>query len=390
MDIVVSGVGMVSALGIGVEENIARIRKGESGVSASPSVLRTRNALPVGELKRTNRELAALLGVEDRPVSRTALLGAVAAEEALDSALLQGNSRVGLVSSTSVGGMDLSEEFFPEFMRDENKGRLRYVRMHDCAASTDFIAEHCRISGYRTTLSTACSSAANAIMAGCRILKHGMADAVVAGGIDALSRFTLNGFKSLQILDDRLCRPFDDTRSGLNLGEGAGYLVLQREGDAKRAYCRLSGYANRNDAFHQTASSEDGEGAFLAMKAALEKAGLSPADIGYLNVHGTGTPNNDLTEGRAVRRLFGDRIPPFSSTKAFTGHALAAAGGIEAVLCALSIQRGFLYPNLNFRKPMHGLDLYPLQEFRVEAGVDHVLSNSLGFWGNCATLVFSR
>ena len=391
MGIVVTGVGIVSALGIGVDGNLAAICKGESGISASPKLLKTANRLPVGELRFSNEELHDLLEIpHSEHLSRTALLGILAVREAMKCVDIDFSKRVGLVSSTSVGGMDLTEHFFVKFMEDDTAGRLRDVRMHDCAASTEAIARHCNINGYKTTISTACSSAANAVIAGAKLLKHNIVDYVVVGGADALSAFTLNGFKSLMILDESPCRPFDATRAGLNLGEGAGYLLLQREEDVKAYYCRLAGYANRNDAYHQTASSAEGNGAYLAMSEALQMANVAPCDVAYVNAHGTGTGNNDASESAAFVRLFGGKMPPFSSTKAFTGHTLAAAGGIEAVLSVLAIKLGCRYPNLNFSTPIPEYGLTPLCKYEDGVSVDSVLTNSFGFGGNCSSLLFTR
>ena len=391
MGIVVTGVGIVSALGIGVDGNLAAICKGESGISASPKLLKTANRLPVGELRFSNEELHDLLEIpQSEHLSRTALLGILAVREAMKCVDIDFSKRVGLVSSTSVGGMDLTEHFFVKFMEDDTAGRLRDVRMHDCAASTEAIARHCNINGYKTTISTACSSAANAVIAGAKLLKHNIVDYVVVGGADALSAFTLNGFKSLMILDESPCRPFDATRAGLNLGEGAGYLLLQREEDVKAYYCRLAGYANRNDAYHQTASSAEGNGAYLAMSEALQMANVAPCDVAYVNAHGTGTGNNDASESAAFVRLFGGKMPPFSSTKAFTGHTLAAAGGIEAVLSVLAIKLGCRYPNLNFSMPIPEYGLTPICKYEDGVSVDSVLTNSFGFGGNCSSLLFTR
>jgi 3-oxoacyl-[acyl-carrier-protein] synthase-1 len=227
-------------------------------------------------------------------------------------------------------------------------------------------------------------------MFGARLIRHGILDCVVAGGTDALSVFTLNGFKSLMILDEEPCRPFDETRKGLNLGEGAGYVVLQREDTLeKEAYCFLSGYANRNDAYHQTASSASGDGGYLAMKSAFEMAGISPEEVSYINVHGTGTGNNDASEGAALKRLFGDDVPEFSSTKGYTGHTLAAAGGIEAVFSVMAVNKGYIYPNLRFETPISGLGLVPQTSFLEKGRLDNVLTNSFGFGGNCTSLLFS-
>ena len=391
MGIVVTGVGVVSALGFGVEKNLASIRKGESGISAVPKILKTTNQLPVGELPMTNEELHVMLGIDPgEHLSRTALLGMLAVKEAMACVDIDFSKRVGLVSSTSVGGMDLSEHFFEDFIEDDSKGRLRDVKMHDCAASTDVIARYCGINSYTTTLSTACSSAANAVIAGAKLLKHNIVDYVVVGGSDALSAFTLNGFKSLMILDEKHCRPFDATRAELNLGEGAGYLLMQREEDAASYYCRLGGSSNRNDAHHQTASSEEGNGAYLAMSEALQMAKLSPEDVSYINAHGTGTGNNDASESAAFIRLFGDKMPPFSSTKAFTGHTLAAAGGIEAVFSVMAIRQNCRYPNLNFMTPIPEYGLKPVVNYEENVSVDSVLTNSFGFGGNCSSLLFTR
>ncbi len=391
MKIVVGGVGLVSALGSGVDANIAAMREGRRGIALSPSILRTGNKIPVGEFALTNDQMHRRLNIPTKcHLSRTALLGISAVREAMNDAKIPKALRVGLVSATSVGGMDLTEGFFRVFMTEESRGRLRDVRMHDCGASTDAIARYGGIDGYRTTISTACSSAANAIMMGAKLLRHGIVDCAVAGGTDALSAFTLNGFKSLMILDEKPCRPFDENRAGLNLGEGAGYVVLMREADATNPYCFFEGYANRNDAYHQTASSADGNGAYLAMSDALAMAGIEPSRVDYVNVHGTGTLNNDASEGAALQRLFGKDIPPFSSTKGFTGHTLAAAGGIEAVFSALAVRYGMLFPNINFKTPITGSGLVPVCEFAEGKDIKCVLSNSFGFGGNCSSLVFAK
>ncbi len=390
---VVTGIGVVSALGTGVQENLNALTCMKSGISDFPEILVTGNRLPVGEVKLTNVELASVLGLsEDRHMSRTAMLGMLAAKEALDDACPDPGLRVGLVSSTSVGGMDLTEHFFADFMQDPDSGRLRDVVMHDCCASTDAIANYCGIKGYRTTVSTACSSAANALMIADRLIRHGILDCVVAGGTDALSAFTMNGFKSLRILDDRRCRPFDVSRAGLNLGEGAGYVVLMREdlatGDV--GYCKLAGYANKNDANHQTAVSENGDGAYLAMCEAIAMSGISPECVSYINVHGTGTLNNDSSESKALKRVFGDNVPPFSSTKGYTGHTLAAAGGIEAVFSVLSIRDGAIWPNLGFESQDDDCSLSPQVRLVTGTDVKCVISNSFGFGGNCSSVVFVK
>jgi 3-oxoacyl-[acyl-carrier-protein] synthase-1 len=290
--------------------------------------------------------------------------------------------------------MDKTESFFPEFLTDNKSGRLQNVVNHECGAVTELVADGLGIKDFISTISTACSSSANSIFFGARLIKHNLLDVVVAGGADALTKFTLNGFNTLQILDKEWCMPFDENRRGLNLGEGAGFVVLVSEkiaaGLHENVYCRLSGYSNANDAHHQTASSPDGAGSYAAMKGALALSGLQPSDISYINLHGTGTYNNDISEGTAIQRLFAPHYPKMSSTKAFTGHTLGASGGIEAVFAALAVKNNLVYPNLRLTTPMEALPFVPEKVFQKNITVKHVLSNSFGFGGNCSSLIFSK
>lgn len=392
----IAGVGVISAIGNNVSEHLASFEQGHAGMAAI-TFLDTihRHQLPVAEVKLTNEELIALTGLSTHN-SRTALLSLIAAQEALADAAIHNLSdlRTGFVSANTVGGMDKSEDFFVQFLTDNNKGKLKNVFDHECGSMTEIVADQLGITDFMTTISTACSSSANAIFYGARLIKNDVLDVVIAGGADALTKFTLNGFNTLMILDKEFCKPFDENREGLNLGEGAGYVVLVSDKVAKTLtrpiYCKLSGYNNSNDAYHQTASSPDGTGSYLAMKGALDKSELKPSDINYINLHGTGTPNNDGSEGSAVKRLFGPACPPMSSTKSFTGHTLGASGGVEAVFSALAIKQGIIYPNLRFKTPMTDLQLEPETRFLKEQDIKHVMSNSFGFGGNCTSLIFSR
>ncbi|MEP7278540.1 MAG: beta-ketoacyl-[acyl-carrier-protein] synthase family protein [Bacteroidota bacterium] len=392
----VAGVGVVSAIGNNTTSNLLALEKGNAGIGAI-TLLDTihRGILPVAEVKLDNRQLAALTGFSPE-VSRTALLGMLAAKEAWQDAGIAHTAglRTGFVSANSVGGMDKTESFFAEFLKNNKSGRLKNAVNHECGAVTELVADGLGIKNFITTISTACSSSANSIFFGARLIKHNLLDVVVTGGADALTKFTLNGFNTLQILDKALCMPFDENRRGLNLGEGAGYLVLVSEkvaaGIKDRLYCRLSGYSNANDAHHQTASSPDGAGSYLAMKGALELSGLQTTDISYINLHGTGTFNNDISEGTAIQRLFEPHYPAMSSTKAFTGHTLGASGGIEAVFSSLAIRHNFIYPNLRLKTPMQALPFVPEKLFQKNITVNHVLSNSFGFGGNCSSLIFSK
>ena len=388
---------MVSALGYNVGENLYSLRRNRSGIAPLRYLQTSHTEFPVGEVKMTNEGMMFLLDIsENEPTTRTALMGMLAVREALQTANLwkNGNLRIAFINGTTVGGMDKSEQFYIDFIENDTKNA--YISTHDCGACTEMIADYFGIFSQVDTISTACSSAANAIVLGAELLKSGRADIVVAGGSECITKFHLNGFNTLMILDHEPCRPFDATRAGLNLGEGAAYIVMETaEYFQKRKanfppLCELKGYANTCDAFHQTASSPDGEGAYLAMKKAIEDARLTVEQIDYINAHGTGTTNNDLSEGTAIMRLFGENIPLVSSTKSFTGHTTSAAGGVEAVISILALSHNFIPANLNFSSQMPELPFVPATNQQLTKPLQHILSNSFGFGGNDTSLIFSK
>lgn len=394
--IAVTGMGIISSIGNNVEENFKSLITKKHGIS-DIEILQTKfsGTLKLGEIKLSNDELAKKLHLPgDHACTRTTLLGMIALQEAVESSGINNINEfpTGLISSTSVAGMDVTENYFYNY--EDHPDKQKFIASHDAGYSSMQLADFIGLKGMVSTISTACSSAANAIMMGAKLIKNGVLDRVIVGGTDSLSKFTLNGFNSLMIVTDTYNTPFDDNRKGLNLGEAAAFLVLESEEvvkkQNKKILAYLSGYGNANDAHHQTASSENGEGAYLAMKKAIGISGISKQDIDYINVHGTATPNNDFAEGTAMLRIFGeDNVPDFSSTKAFTGHTLAAAAGIEAVYSILSLQRNTIYPNLNFKDKMHEFNLIPVTEVK-EKPIQNVLSNSFGFGGNCSTLIFSK
>lgn len=391
----VSGYGVVSALGFGVKSNLEALLNETHGLS-NPQYLKTENSnFIVGEVKASNAELQSRLDVDfPSDNSRTALLGLIAAHEAVQMANMDADllAKTGFYSGTSVGGMDLTENQYKSMMADGAANYKKYFEKHDCGYSTEVIANALGLKGTLSTISTACSSSANTIMQAARMIKSGKADCVVAGGTDALSRFTLNGFNSLMIHDVDYCKPFDQNRKGLNLGEGAAYLVLESESSLrKRNHTPLGevvGYGNSNDAYHQTASSPEGRGAANSIRKALAVAGLSPDAIDYVNAHGTGTKNNDESESLALKTIFDGAVPPYSSTKCFTGHTLAAAGAIEAVYSLLAIEKQMVFANPNVVDPM-GIIQPPVAKTREES-ITHVLSNSFGFGGNCSAIIYSK
>lgn len=394
--IAITGMGIISSIGNNVEENFVSLQTRKHGISEIENIdTNLAGKIKTGEIKLTNKQLLERLKiVEDNNFTRTALLGMVAAKEAIENAGITeiNQYKTGLISSTSVAGMDVTEKYF--YTYEDFPEMHKYISAHDAGYSSLAIADYLQLKGMVSTISTACSSAANAIMMGAKLIKSGILDRVIVGGTDALSKFTLNGFNTLMILTDSYNTPFDNDRKGLNLGEAAGFLVLESEEivkkENKKVLAYLSGYGNANDAHHQTASSDNGQGAFLAMEKAFKISGLQKEEIDYINVHGTATPNNDLSEGRAMVRIFGEEnVPEFSSTKAFTGHTLAAAAGIEAVYSILALQNDAIFPNLNFKNKMEEFNLIPVTELKNKK-INHVLSNSFGFGGNCSTLIFSK
>ena len=408
--IVIVSSGIISAIGYNVALHLESLQQGRTGIRLRPKHVSGNLNLPVGEIDCSNGTLVSMIEERLTPSSgkmlpylsaaempRSTLLSIIAGWEAWQPVRhFTDKLKTGIVSANTVGGMDITEKHFKD--RNGHPDSFDYVvfRNHECCRITEWTQRVLGIRGWSTTISTACSSSANSLMTAARLLKQNHLDMVLAGGVDALTAFTINGFNALKILDRNLCQPFDEQRRGLNLGEGAAYLVLCREETAKNlklpVMAVLSGYANNNDAYHQTASSPEGTGNILAMTNALKSAGLSMADIDYINLHGTGTDNNDLSEGKAVQSICeaeGSAVPAASSTKAFTGHTLGAAGAVEAVFSCLAIQEQAVWPHLRLERPMAALSWQPQTTFRRQ-NIRHVLSNSFGFGGNCSSLVFSK
>jgi len=391
--IVITGFGVVSAIGIGKEETLRALVNGISGIQRICYLATAHNNFLVGEVHIGNEQMMQMVGSHDEFATRSSLLGQIALREAIaDAKLTKEDIRhTHFISGTTVGGMDKREANYVNEDNADAKGA--YVATYNCADCTDMIASLFGDFASLSTISTACSSAINAIVSGADKLQVGDADIVIAGGTESLSKFHLNGFNSLMILDHEQCKPFDVNRQGLNLGEGAAYIVLETMESAKargvKPIAVLSGYANRCDAFHQTASSPDGEGAYLAMSEALRMANIKPSDIDYINAHGTGTPNNDASESNAIMRVFGEGYPPVSSTKSFTGHTTSASGSIEAAFCLLAMQHSFIPANLNWHTPMED-GIIPVKETIFNRNLTHVMTNAFGFGGNDSCLIFSE
>ena len=387
-DIVITGAGIVSAIGNDTSSVLVSLKNETSGIGEMRYLSSVHKELPVGEVKLSDNQLKDILGLpHEQIISRTTLLGAVALKQAVrDAAITTDGKRIVIINGTTVGGMDVTENLFP---LTSHLSPLIIQLSHDCGSCTKDIAALCGISAEVCTVSTACSSALNAVILGAEMLKNDEADIVIAGGTEGLSKFHLNGFNTLMILDHQRCRPFDETRNGINLGEGAAYVVLQRKEDCNGAFkAYISGYSNACDAFHQTATSEEGTGPVLAMSQALKMSSLNTSDIDYVNAHGTGTPNNDLTESVAIKKVFGNDLPDISSTKAYTGHTTSASGAIELVICLLAMEHNFIPSNLGCTTPLQG-GIVP-SKGKTDCQVDNVMCNAFGFGGNDSSLIISK
>jgi 3-oxoacyl-(acyl-carrier-protein) synthase len=396
--IVVTGMGAICALGATIDQIHTSLVSCQSGIDTIQHLDTIHSYLPAGEIPYSDTLLADMAGVSHlQGITRTGLISLIAAQQAVAHAGLPATPdvRTGFISATTVGGMREFERYYIPLQDLSLEGEFtQYAATLDSAVHTEMVARQIGVTEYVTTVSTACSSSSNALILGAEMIRHGLLDRVICGGADAFCKFTINGFNSLMILDKQPCRPFDKTRSGLNLGEGAAYLVIESEAIARqrnaKVHAVLAGYSNSNDAFHQTASSPDGRGAMLSMQRACDMAGVPLSAIDYINAHGTATENNDLSECLAIQQLFEGHSPYFSSTKAYTGHTLAAAGSLEAVFSILGMTHGQVYPNLRFTQRMDEVAISPVSSLLTGQDIRHCLSNSFGFGGSNTSLLLSR
>jgi len=415
---VVTGLGIPTAAGCGVSAMWDALRTGRSGLGpltlfASPRYGRHQ----VGQVRVDVDQLA-----RDVRGSRSDKLAWIAAREAILQSGLPAPAtgalaeRTGVLLGSTVAGMLGTEEVVGALLRENPQSairnpqllgaeeapgrllrgqspRLTPLRYHECASATDLCARRLGALGPTATFSTACSAGALAIATAAGLIENDELDVALAGGADSLSRLTLNGFGSLLLLDPDGCRPFDAARAGISLGEGAAMLVLEAEETAHargaRILARLSGWGASCDASHPTAPDPQGGGATAAMQQALERGGLPPSDIGFVLAHGTGTPDNDVMEARALRRVFDGAVPPFASVKRFFGHTLAASGAIQAVAAVQVLREQAAPANLGFENSDPKIGLRPEREFQSRQ-LQQVLSNSFGFGGNNVALVFAR
>jgi 3-oxoacyl-(acyl-carrier-protein) synthase len=262
------------------------------------------------------------------------------------------------------------------------------------AAHGETLAHRLGLRGPRHTVVTACSSGAVALAEAAELIADGVVDCAVAGGVDAVTRLCFMGFNALKLLDPEPCRPFDRDRRGMSIGEGAAFIVLEAAEHARargaRAYAELAGHGMTTDAHHVTAPQPEGEGMVRAMRAALAAGGVAPAAVGYVNAHGTATPQNDRIEARAIRQVFNSGRVLVSSSKSMIGHTMAAAGSLEAVATILSLTHETVPPTANLTTPDPEVDFDCVPRVAREALVEHAISNSFGFGGQNVTLLFRR
>ncbi len=382
-EIVVTGMGIVSAAGVGQAATSAALRSNRSGLGK----LRRFESPRCGDLPVAEVDPQTAPGQAGTP--RGLQLAELAVREALAErgmrAALPPSPRLGLSVGTCVGGMPETERALVDQGLSPTANPTLWGQ-HGCAAITTALADRCGFEGPALTLSTACSSGAQAIAAAADLLRSEVADLVVAGGVDVLCRLTLNGFAALLAVDPDGCRPFDRNRRGMSLGEGAAFLVLERAATSRAtALAELLGSGNSCDAHHATAPHPEGAGAAQAIRGALRAAAVEPGEIDYINAHGTGTRDNDCAEGRALRAVFGDAVPALSSTKRVFGHSLGAAGAIEAVTCILAMREGFLPGTAGLDEVDPDCEVTPLRQ-PTAAQPRTVLSNSFGFGGNNTVL----
>ena len=392
--VVVSGLGVVSPYGAGVKTFWAGLATGECAIRPITVIdtegFRSRVAAEVPA------EVAAALGVSRRR-SRADRLALAAAREAVADADLAPADRadMALVVGAVGGGMLEGEGWYSEeALRLQPSPRVRALRSILPASHAEMLGWRLGLGGPRETVVMACASGAASIALGADLIRSGAAPLALAGGVDAITRICFMGFNALKLLDPEPCRPFDRGRRGMSIGEAAAFLVLEDAEHCRRrggrALGRFLGAGVTTDAHHITAPHPEGEGMIRAMTDALAAAGRAPGDIGYVNAHGTGTPQNDRVEALAMARVFGEGRVLVSSTKSLVGHTMAAAGSVEAAATLLTLQHGLIPPTANLRDPDPDIPFDCVPETARPTDVEAALSNSFGFGGQNVSLIFGR
>lgn len=388
MKVYLNECGIVCALGAGTEEVRANLFAGTSGVLPSTDCSPGRE-LPLGQVRSTLPSVAHLPPAQRSRNNALALAALAQIRPAVDAAVAKfGAGRVGVIVGTSTSGIAETEK---ALQHRAAHGALHpdfHYGQQEMGSPAQLLADELGVSGPAYAHSSACSSSAKALASAARLLRMGLCDAVVAGGADSLCAFTVAGFAALESVSAQRCNPMSAHRHGINIGEGAALFLVTAESGT----VALAGWGESSDGHHMSAPDPQGAGAHVAMTEALHRAGLQPADIDYVNMHGTATPQNDAMESKVIGALFGCEVP-VSSTKPFTGHTLGAAAAIEAALCWIALQpdnaRGQLPPHLwdGVRDPaLPALNLVPAGA-ALGRPLRHVISNSFAFGGSNAVLV---
>ena len=387
--VAVTGLGVVSPFGAGVKAYW-------EGISGGVCAIRPLTLIDTEGFRcRIGAEVPDSIGGSARR-SRADRFALAAAREALDDAGISRADRAdtALIVGAVGGGMLEAEAWYWQRARGATAPPPRVLASCFPSSHVDVVGGALGLGGPRETVVTACSSGAASLAMAADLIADGVVSIALAGGVDALTRICFMGFNTLKLLDPEPCRPFDRDRRGMSIGEGAAFVVLEAAERARardaRVYAELTGYGMSTDAFHVTSPHPEGEGMVRAMRAALAQAGVSPADVGYANAHGTATPQNDRIEARALREVFGEGGLLVSSTKSMIGHTMAAAGTLEAVATVLTLGHDVIPPTarLDATDPDIPFDCVP--RVARELAVEHAISNSFGFGGQNVTLVFRR
>jgi len=406
--VVVTGIGMISPLGIGNEPTWQGLIEGRSGIDRITKFDASAFACQIaGEVRGFDPEK----WIEKKEVKKSDTFihyAIAAAQMAVDDAGLdmtkEDGDRVGVIIGSGIGGLPLIEEMHQKLME---RGPSRISPFFIPGLIVNLAAGHISIrfgaKGPSSAPATACATGAHALGDAFKIIQRDEADVMFGGGSEAvITPLAVGGFAAMRALSTRnddpqhASRPWDADRDGFVMGEGAGILLLEERERAlargAKIYCELTGYGMSSDAYHITSPAEDGSGMMRVMQRALKDAGLHPQDIQYINAHGTSTPVGDKTETVAIKRVFGDHAYKLavSSTKSMTGHLLGAAGGLEAAITAIAVKEGVLPPTINYEKPDPECDLDYVPNKARQAGLSHAMSNSFGFGGTNATLIFSK
>ena len=399
--VAVSGVGIFCATGKDLPEFRTNLFKGACGINAVDLFDTTGYSCRVAAQITEPRLPERLPSRLTKRISRCDLLGLIAAREAIQNARIDFRKtdpdRIGVIMGGGAGGMLSWEKFRREIWQQRQKRFASRVLASAPCTLTDLIASYYGISGPRSTITTACSSSANAIGYGFDLIRSGRLDCVITGGSEALSELTFAGFHSLKVMSPEPCRPFDVNRQGLSLGEGAGIIVLEAYENAvtrgAAPMAMVGGYALNSDAYHMTSPDPKGMGMYRVMAAALNQAGTDMERVDYINAHGTATKINDKMESQAIGRVFGDaqlkRIW-VSATKSMVGHCLGASGAIEAIATILAIDQETLPPTVHLDEIDPQCQLKHVTQTGIHYPIRAALSNSFAFGGNNTTLVFSR